>query len=167
MVYQYNGPGGTDPNPSLTAPLIGALKGDVPYLQSIGQFGATLDIDRFVDPKPLADAQAAHGGFHYDANIPPPSPTSEIWFDGAATTETLPDATALIRSLAATDRKVKAAYISDALTGTQWYADRALWLRDGDAFVPFAGPDARDRYRAAHPSAVPVDYRVVLEEARR
>ncbi|KXO91270.1 ABC transporter substrate-binding protein [Tsukamurella pseudospumae] len=167
VVYQYNGPGGTDPNPSLTAPLIGALKGDVPYLQSIGQFGAPLDVDRFVDPKPLADAQSAHGGFHYDADTPPPSPTSEIWFDGATTTETFPDATALIRALAGTGRKVKAAYVSDALTGTRWYADRALWLRDGDAYVPFAGPDARDRYLAAHPSAVPVEYRALLEEARR
>ncbi|WP_040768791.1 ABC transporter substrate-binding protein [Tsukamurella sp. 1534] len=167
VVYQYNGPGGTDPNPTLTAPLTGALKGDIPYLRSIGQFGTPLDVDRFVDPKPLADAQNARGGFRYDANTPAPAPTAEIWFDGAPSTETLPDPTALIRALAATDRKVRAAYVSDALTGTRWYADKALWLRDGETFVPFAGPDARERYRAAHPSAAPVEYGALLEEVRR
>lgn len=167
VVYQYNGPGGTDPNPTLTAPLVGALKGDIGYLQSIGQFGSPLDVDRFVDPKPLADAQTTRGGFQYDANTPAPAPTAEIWFDGADATETVADPTALVRTLATTDRKVRAAYVSDALTGTRWYADHALWLRDGAAFVPFAGPDARDRYRADHPAAVPVDYRALLEEARR
>ncbi|BDH57866.1 ABC transporter substrate-binding protein [Tsukamurella sp. PLM1] len=167
VVYQYNGPGGTDPNPTLTAPLIGALKGDVGYLQSIGQFGAPLDLDRFVDPEPLAQAQAARGGFQYDAATPAPKPTFEIWFDGADATETVPDATTLIRTLAATDRKIRAAYVSDALTGTRWYADQSLWLRDGATFVPFAGPDARDRYLAEHPGAVPVEYRALLEEARR
>ncbi|MGZ9828230.1 ABC transporter substrate-binding protein [Tsukamurella ocularis] len=167
VVYQYNGPGGTDPNPTLTAPLIGALKGDIGYLQSIGQFGTPLDVDRFVDPKPLAEAQAARGGLRYDAGTPAPTPTAEIWFDGADATETFPDATALIRALATTDRKVRAAYVSDALTGTRWYADQALWLRDGATLAPFAGPDARDRYRAGHPGAAPVEYRALLEEARR
>ncbi|AUN40951.1 ABC transporter substrate-binding protein [Tsukamurella tyrosinosolvens] len=167
VVYQYNGPGGTDPNPTLTAPLIGALKGDIGYLQSIGQFGTPLDVDRFVDPKPLAEAQAARGGFRYDAATPAPRPSAEVWFDGADVTQTAPDATALIRTLATTDRKVRAAYVSDALTGTRWYADQSLWLRDGAALVPFAGPDARDRYRAEHPGAVPVEYRALLEEARR
>lgn len=90
-----------------------------------------------------------------------------MWWDGADTTEVLPDPTALIRALASSDRTVRVAYVSDALTGTRWYADQALWLRDGAAYVPFAGPDARDRYRAEHPGAVPVEYRTLLEEARR
>lgn len=167
VVYQYNGPGGTDPNPTLSAPLLAALRGDIPYLQSIGQFGSPLDVDRFVDPKPLADAQTTRGGFQYDAGTPAPTPTAEIWFDGADSTEALPDATALVRALATTDRKIKTAYVSDALTSTRWYADHALWLRDGERFVPFAGPDALARYRAEHPAAVPVEYRTLLEEVRR
>ena len=38
VVYLYNGPGGTSFDPTLKPSLVDALKGDVPYLKSIGDF---------------------------------------------------------------------------------------------------------------------------------
>jgi NitT/TauT family transport system substrate-binding protein len=47
VVYLYNGPGGTSFDPTLKPSLVEALKGDVPYLKSIGDF-ADLDVAGFV-----------------------------------------------------------------------------------------------------------------------
>ncbi len=55
VVYLYNGPSGTSFDTTLKPSLVQALKGDVPYLKSIGDF-ADLDIDTFV-----SDAPFAHG----------------------------------------------------------------------------------------------------------
>src|SRR6201986_4057070 len=47
VVYLYNGPGGTSFDTTLKPSLIDALKSDVPYLKSIGDF-VDLDIAKFV-----------------------------------------------------------------------------------------------------------------------
>lgn len=52
VVYLYNGPGGTSFDTTLKPSLADALKSDVPYLKSIGDF-ADLDIGGFVSDEPL------------------------------------------------------------------------------------------------------------------
>src|ERR1700759_3451389 len=51
VVYLYNGPGGTAFDSTLKPSLVGALKNDVPYLKSIGDF-ADLDVGGFVQGAP-------------------------------------------------------------------------------------------------------------------
>jgi NitT/TauT family transport system substrate-binding protein len=58
VVYLYNGPGGTSFDTTLKPSLIDALKNDVPYLKSIGDF-AGLDVASFVQDGPLRAAFAA------------------------------------------------------------------------------------------------------------
>ena len=58
VVYLYNGPGGTSFDPTLKPSLVDALKSDVPYLKSIGDF-ADLDVGGFVQDEPL---RAVFGG---------------------------------------------------------------------------------------------------------
>src|SRR5689334_21463074 len=58
VVYLYNGPGGTSFDTTLKPSLVDALKGDVPYLKSIGTF-ADLDVTGFVQDGPLRAAFAA------------------------------------------------------------------------------------------------------------
>ena len=53
VVYLYNGPGGTSFDTTLKPSLVEALKGDVPYLKSIGDF-ADLDVDGFAPTTPPA-----------------------------------------------------------------------------------------------------------------
>ena len=101
VVYLYNGPGGTSFDTTLKPSLIEALKGDVPYLKSIGDF-ADLDIDGFVsddrrppgvrrsrqglrrraevDDQPVRD----HAAATRSATSPSADPTlaGELWIDG-------------------------------------------------------------------------------------
>src|SRR5882672_4152610 len=99
VVYLYNGPGGTSFDPTLKPSLVDALKGDVPYLKSIGDF-ADLDVDGFVADAPLRKAFTDRGQ-SYDAaltttvnpsslrgqdpvcNVPATDPklAGEVWFD--------------------------------------------------------------------------------------
>ena len=65
MVYLYNGPGGTSFDTTLKPSLVDALKSDVPYLKSIGDF-ADLDVRGFVQDEPLRAVFAARGR-DYDA----------------------------------------------------------------------------------------------------
>ena len=55
VVYLYNGPGGTSFVTTLKPSLTDALKNDVPYLKSIGEF-ANLDVTNFVQDGPLRAA---------------------------------------------------------------------------------------------------------------
>lgn len=78
---------------------------------------------------------------------------------------TVTDATALLQAIrAATARgdHVRAAYIHDAELGTRWFADKAVWVRDGTRYLPFDTNAGARRYVAAHPGAVVVDYRQAL-----
>ncbi len=67
VVYLYNGPGGTSFDTTLKPHLVDALKGDVPYLKSIGDF-EELSIDGFVDDGPLRTAFEAEG-LDYDVTL--------------------------------------------------------------------------------------------------
>jgi NitT/TauT family transport system substrate-binding protein len=176
VVYLYNGPGGTSFDTTLKSSLIDALKSDVPYLKSIGDF-ADLDVSGFVQDEPLRAVFGARG-LNYEAGrargtnpsvlAGDPALASELWLDGADTTQTVANPTALlqaIREATARGSKVRAAYIPDAELGTRWFADKAIWVRDGSVYRPFGTVAGARRYVAAHPGAVTVDYQQALGDS--
>ncbi|WP_040796152.1 ABC transporter substrate-binding protein [Nocardia higoensis] len=188
VVYLYNGPGGTSFDTTLKPSLVEALEGDVPYLKSIGDF-AELDIAGFVDDAPLREAFAATGQGDYDRALAEranpsrvsgtdpvckveagdPAAAGEVWLDGAEEPQPAADPNCLLRAVReakAAGAQVRAAYIPDAELGTRWFADKAVWLRDGEKFLPFTTESAAQRYRQAHPGAVPVGYEQAIAEVR-
>ncbi|MGV9738064.1 ABC transporter substrate-binding protein [Nocardia farcinica] len=186
VVYLYNGPGGTSFDPTVKPSLIEALKGDVPYLKSIGDF-ADLDIDRFVDPAPLREAFAAFGDYDTalaatgnpnrvrgtdpvcGSEVTDPATAGEVWVDGAPAPQPAADPTCLLRAVRAAQANgavIRAAYVPDAELGTRWFADKSVWVRDGDRYLPFTTAAAADRYRQAHPGAAPVSYEQAVREVR-
>jgi NitT/TauT family transport system substrate-binding protein len=60
---------------------------------------------------------------------------------------------------------VRAAYVSDAEFGTRWFADKAIWVKDGVTFRPFATAGGAQRFIAAHPGSAAVDYEQALAGA--
>ncbi|WP_040786253.1 ABC transporter substrate-binding protein [Nocardia pneumoniae] len=187
VVYLYNGPGGTSFDTTLEPSLIAALKSDVAYLKSIGDF-ADLDIDRFVEDAPLRKA-FAETGRDYDRELADktnptrvtgadpvcgtaaqnPALAGELWLDGADTPQPAADPTCLLRAIHAAKaqgKTIRAAYVPDAELGTRWFADKAVWLRDGNTYLPFTTAAAAQRYRQGHPSATPVGYEQAVTEVR-
>jgi NitT/TauT family transport system substrate-binding protein len=174
VVYLYNGPGGTSFDTTLKPSLADALKSDVPYLKSIGDF-ADLDVGKFVVDEPLRAVFAARG-LDYDAARArtgnpsllggDPALASELWLDGSDTTQTAADPTSLLRAVrdaSVHGAKVRAAYVPDAELGTRWFADKAFWVRDGQAYRPFGTAAGAHRYLAAHPGSVATNYQQALE----
>ncbi|NKY28330.1 ABC transporter substrate-binding protein [Nocardia gamkensis] len=187
VVYLYNGPGGTSFDTTLEPSLIAALKDDVAYLKSIGDF-TDLDIDRFIDDAPLRKA-FAETGRDYDRELTDtanptrvtgadpvcgkaaenPALAGELWLDGAPKPQPAADPTCLLRAVQvakAQGKTIRAAYIPDTELGTRWFADKSIWLRDGDGYLPFTTAAAAQRYRQAHPSATPVPYDRAVTEVR-
>lgn len=173
VVYLYNGPGGTSFDTTLKPSLVEALKNDVPYLKSIGDF-ADLDVSGFVQDGPLRTVFGARG-LNYDAaraaTANPsalrgdPAQASELWLDGADSTQTVPDPTSLLRAVrdaTAHGAKVRAAYVPDAELGTRWFADKAVWVQNGQHYLPFGTPAGAHRYLAAHPGGTIVNYQQAL-----
>ncbi|BBZ48382.1 ABC transporter substrate-binding protein [Mycobacterium heidelbergense] len=173
VVYLYNGPGGTSFDTTLKPSLADALKSDVPYLKSIGDF-ADLDIGKFIVDEPLRAVFAARGRNYDAARAATANPSalsgdpalaSELWLDGSDATQTVANPAALLRAIAdatAHGARVRAAYVPDAELGTRWFADKAAWVRDGQKFLPFGTPAGARRYLAAHPGSVAVDYQQAL-----
>jgi NitT/TauT family transport system substrate-binding protein len=176
VVYLYNGPGGTSFDTTLKPSLVDALKNDVPYLKSIGDF-ADLDVSGFVQDGPLRTVFGARG-LDYDAaraaiaspsllgpNFLDPALASELWLDGSDTTQTLANPTSLLRAVRdaiAHGAKVRAAYVPDAELGTRWFADKAFWVQDGQSYRPFGTLAGARRYLTAHPGGVAVNYQQAL-----
>jgi NitT/TauT family transport system substrate-binding protein len=167
VVYLYNGPGGTTFDTILKPSLVDALKGDVPYLKSIGDF-ADLDVGKFVQEEPLRAVFAARGR-DYDAtraaNGNPYVLGGELWLDGSDTTRAAASPTALlqaVRDAVAHGAKIRAAYVADAELGTRWFADKAIWVRDGTDYRPFGTVAGAHRYLTAHPGGVTIDYQQAL-----
>jgi NitT/TauT family transport system substrate-binding protein len=173
VVYLYNGPGGTSFDTTLKPSLVDALKNDVPYLKSIGDF-ADLDVGGFVQDAPLRAVFGARG-LNYDAvraatanpSVLSGDPTlaSELWLDGSDLTQTVANPTSLLRAVrdaTAHGAKVRAAYIPDAELGTRWFADKAVWVQDGQNYLPFGTPAGAHRYLAAHPGGAIVNYQQAL-----
>jgi NitT/TauT family transport system substrate-binding protein len=186
VVYLYNGPGGTSFDTTLKPSLIEALKGDVPYLKSIGDF-AELDVSGFVHDAHLRAAFSARnqdynkavaatanpstlGGTDPVCNTPvnDPAQASELWLDDADSTQPAATPTCLLKAVRdanAKGAKVRAAYVPDSELGTRWFADKAAWVRDGQNYLPFGTPVGAQRYVAAHPGSAAVDYQQALAGA--
>lgn len=172
VVYLYNGPGGTSFDTTLKPSLLAAFKDDVRYLESIGDF-ADLDTDAFADDRLIRAAFAARGQDYEAALADTTNHTSgsgtELWLDGQDTTQPAGNATELLRAVKAAraqGKQVRAAYIVDSELGTRWFADKAVWLRDGGTYLAFTTPAAAGRYRQAHPGAEPVGYDRAVAEVR-
>jgi len=166
VVYLYNGPGGTSFDTTLKPSLIDALKNDVPYLKSIGDF-TDLDVGGFVQDEALRAVFAARGLDYESARARPANFAlpSELWLDGSDATQTVANPTGLlqaIRDASARGAKVRAAYVPDAELGTRWFADKAVWVRDGGDYWPFGTVAGAHRYLAAHPGSVTVNYQEAL-----
>ena len=185
VVYLYNGPGGTDFNPAVKPQLVEALRGDQPYLKSIGSFEHELDLNTFVNTAPLEQAFTAAGQNYAESLASTqnasqirgrdpvcntdvdPADAAELWLDGSENTQPAAGPTCLlkaIRQAQSQGESVRAAYISDPLLGTRWFADKAVWLRDGTQFVPFTTQDSADEYIKTHPGAVPASYDQAVAE---
>ncbi|MFC9994729.1 ABC transporter substrate-binding protein [Nocardia sp. NPDC127526] len=187
VVYLYNGPGGTSFDTTPKAKLIAALQDDVRYLKSIGDF-ADLDIGKFVDPTALQKAFAERG-LDYAAELAKtvnpslvsgtdpvsgkpadnPALAGEIWLQGRDETQPAADPTSLLRAVKqarAEGKTVRAAYVPDAELGTRWFADKAVWVRDGDTYLPFTTAAAAQRHLAAHPAGATVTYEQAVSEVR-
>lgn len=173
VVYLYNGPGGTSFDTTLKPSLADALKSDVPYLKSIGDF-ADLDIGKFAVDEPLRAVFAARGRNYDAARAATANPSvlagdsalaSELWLDGTDATQTVPNPTGLLRAVrdaTAHGAKVRAAYVPDAELGTRWFADKAVWVQQGQDYLPFGTPAGARRYIAAHPGGVVMNYQQAL-----
>jgi NitT/TauT family transport system substrate-binding protein len=186
VVYLYNGPGGTSFDTTLKPSLVAALKGDVPYLKSIGDF-ADLDVPGFVQDGPLRAAFTARnqdygkavaatanpsvlGGTDPVCNTPvnDPGRASELWLDGSDSTQPAATPTCLlkaVRDATAKGAKVRAAYVPDTELGTRWFADKSVWVRDGQNYLPFGTPAGAQRFIAAHPGSSTTDYQQALTGA--
>lgn len=187
VVYLYNGPGGTSFDTTLKPSLVEALKNDVPYLQSIGDF-EDLDVASFVEDGPLRAAFAergrdyekavatetnpsALGGTDPVCNLPvnDPAQASELWFEGAETTQPAATPTCLLKSIRDANARgatVRSAYVPDAELQTRWFADKSAWVRDGKDYLPFDTVSGAHRYTAAHPGSLAVDYQQALAEVQ-
>ncbi|MEU8840031.1 ABC transporter substrate-binding protein [Streptomyces roseus] len=140
VVYLYNGANGIATfDPALRPELVAALKEDVPVLKDAKLVG-DVDVDAFVDPAPLrrAVAQADHPAYPVADSARP-----ELWLRNEPATRTFDAPAALLKALkGAGAGAVRAAYVPDAVTGTPWFADKAVWVAQGAelrAFVTQAG----------------------------
>ena len=69
------------------------------------------------------------------------------------------------RAVVAKGSKIRAAYVPDTELGTRWFADKAVWVRDGQNYLPFGTPAGAQRYIAGHPGTASVDYQQALAGA--
>ena len=67
-----------------------------------------------------------------------------------------------VREAEAGGATVRAAYVPDTELGTRWFADKAVWVRDGAQYLPFGTSAGAQRHVAAHPGTEIVDYRQAL-----
>ncbi|MFI2412005.1 ABC transporter substrate-binding protein [Streptomyces sp. NPDC018947] len=163
-VYLYNGAQGIATfDPAIKPQLVAALKEDVSVLKDAKLTG-DVDVDAFVDDryvrKALGPAQYAER-----LSTTPPEPAGEVWPEGARKTVSFTSPSALLRHVATHRDAVRAAYVPDTTTGTLWFADRSVWVADGDELLPFVTPATAEAYLAGHRGARVVTYAEALERA--
>ena len=187
VVYLYNGRGGIATfDVTLKQSLQTAHEHDVAYLKRISAdfsgvnvasfvndaylrkaYGPAYDTDRAstVNPAPITGNDTVCG-----VSVDDPGTASELWLNGESETRAAATPTCLLRQAAAAQGPVRAAYVPDTLTGTRWFADKSVWLRDpaGAAsarFLPFTTEEGADAYREKHPKTEPVTYEAALKAA--
>ncbi|WP_251094493.1 ABC transporter substrate-binding protein [Streptomyces sp. Caat 7-52] len=163
VVYLYNGAHGIATfNPALAPRLVSALKKDVTVLKAAKLTG-DIDVDSFVDDRYVKKALGA--SYAKRLTAPPPPAASEAWAEGSDKTLSFKSPKQLLAHLAAHQDGIRAAYVPDATTGTLWFADKAVWVSDGDQLLPFVTPATAQDYVSAHGGARTVSYREALERA--
>ncbi|MEU4087102.1 ABC transporter substrate-binding protein [Streptomyces aureus] len=163
VVYLYNGAHGIATfDPAVTPRLVSALKQDVSILRSAKLTG-DVDVDAFVDDRYVRKALGP--GYARRLAATPPPAASEVWPKGARKTRTFASPTELLGYLAGHRTGIRAAYVPDATTGTLWFADRAVWVADGERLLPFVAPATAKAYTAGHTGARVVTYADALRRA--
>ncbi|MFD7836202.1 ABC transporter substrate-binding protein [Streptomyces sp. NPDC059761] len=145
VVYLYNGANGIATfDPALRPELLAALKEDVPVLKDAKLVG-DVDVDAFVDPAPLKRAAA-------EPDYPAAAPARpELWLRNEPATRTFDTPAALLKALkGAGTAAVRAAYVPDAVTGTPWFADKAVWVAEGAELRAFVTPAGAKSYVDQH-----------------
>ncbi|WP_406184234.1 ABC transporter substrate-binding protein [Streptomyces sp. NBC_01006] len=145
VVYLYNGANGIATfDPALRPELLAALKEDVPVLKDAKLVG-DVDVDAFVDPAPLKRAAA-------EPDYPAAAPARpELWLRNEPATRTYDTPAALLKALkGAGAAAVRAAYVPDAVTGTPWFADKAVWVAEGAELRAFVTPAGAKSYVDQH-----------------
>lgn len=163
VVYLYNGAHGIATfDPAVKPRLVSALKQDVSILRSAKLTG-DVDVDAFVDDRYVRKALGP--GYARRLAATPPPAASEVWPKGARKTRTFASPTELLGYLAGHTTGIRAAYVPDATTGTLWFADRAVWVADGERLLPFVAPATAKAYTAGHTGARVVTYADALRRA--
>ncbi|MFJ9855092.1 ABC transporter substrate-binding protein [Streptomyces sp. NPDC101150] len=164
VVYLYNGAGGIATfDPTLKPQLVAALEKDVSVLRAAKLTGP-VDVGSFVDDRYL---RQSYGSGYAKARRSTAHPSAdEVWLRGEDRTHSFDDPGNLLRFVAAHHKTVRAAYVADTTTGTRWFADRSVWVRDGARLLPFATPATAAVWTRRHPGAHTVSYAAAWERAR-
>ncbi|KUM89144.1 MULTISPECIES: ABC transporter substrate-binding protein [Streptomyces] len=163
VVYLYNGAHGIATfDPAIKPQLVSALKQDVSVLKAAKLTG-DIDVDSFVDDRYVKKALGP--GYAARLAAKPSAAASEVWPKGASATKSFKSPSELLTYLSAHRDGIRAAYVPDATTGTLWFADKAIWVADGDRLLPFVAPETARAYVSAHGGARIVTYADALERA--
>ncbi|MFF4481278.1 ABC transporter substrate-binding protein [Streptomyces melanosporofaciens] len=166
VVYLYNGTGGIATfDPTLKPRLTAALEKDVPVLRAAKLVGP-VDVPSFVDDRYLKRAYGSADAYAKALRATPPASPNQLWLKGEDRLRTFATPAELLRFAASHRDRVRAAYVPDATTGTRWFADRAIWVRDGRDLRAFVTPDNAHTWVAAHPGARTISYTAALAAAR-
>lgn len=185
VVYLYNGRNGVSTFDTTIKPdQVAALEHDVPFLKSIGVLTDPVDLDAFIDDTLIEQAYGTkyHTAVGSEENpaaiegrdqvcgdrITDPALAGEIWVDGEPDTRPVASPVCLLRNVNAVEAdgdELRAAYLPDAVTGTRWFADRMVWLQDGQELVPFATEESAEQYRADHSGSTSLTWEQALEAA--
>ncbi|CAL9645899.1 ABC transporter substrate-binding protein [Streptomyces sp. enrichment culture] len=163
VVYLYNGAHGISTfDPSVKPRLVSALKQDVAILKA-AELTGDIDVDAFVDDRYVKKALGA--GYAGRLAATPPAAASEVWPEGAARTLTFATPAQLLAHVGRHQDGIRAAYVPDATTGTLWFADKAVWVADGERLLPFVAPETARAYVAGHRGARVITYTDALGRA--
>ncbi|MGW1988339.1 ABC transporter substrate-binding protein [Streptomyces collinus] len=163
VVYLYNGAHGISTfDPAVKPKLVAALRQDVSVLKAAKLTG-DIDVDSFVDDRYVRKALGA--GYAERLAAEPPAAASEVWPKGAVKTRSFASPARLLAYVARHRDGVRAAYVPDATTGTLWFADKAVWVADGERLLPFVAPATARAYTAGHRGARVVTYADALGRA--
>ncbi|MCX5008773.1 ABC transporter substrate-binding protein [Streptomyces sp. NBC_00638] len=163
VVYLYNGAHGISTfAPAIKPQLVSALKRDVSILRSAKLTG-DVDVDAFVDDRYVRKALGP--GYAERLAATPAPVASEVWPKGAEQTRTFKSPAALLSYVGRHQDAIRAAYVPDATTGTLWFADKAVWVADGDRLLPFVTPATAKAYVAEHGGARVITYADALRRA--
>ncbi|MEU9174398.1 ABC transporter substrate-binding protein [Streptomyces sp. NPDC048420] len=163
VVYLYNGAHGIATfDPAVKPQLVSALKQDVSVLKAAKLTG-DIDVDSFVDDQYAKKALGAD--YAKRPAAAPAASASEVWPKGAAKTQSFRTPAELLAYVSTHKSGIRAAYVPDATTGTLWFADKAVWVADGDQLLPFVAPETAQAYLSAHGGARVITYDDALERA--